>query len=813
MIWNHLTAAVRSMRREPGFTAINVAGLAVGIAVCVLITLYVRHELSYDDFHDDADRIYRLVSNFEKGSTPSASLPQIQTIREENASIPVATFLEGTATIQRGDRRFKQNDDFYVAQPEFLDVFTFPVQTGEGKEALKRPYTVLLAPSLAEKYFGETATAVGKTLTMRGLAPDGKPVEVTVAGLLEPIPETSHFYPRAILSWETMDATVNFTERRSNAWGNFGIRAYMKLPEGASPDRLAEQFTEQGKTRARQSGGHWNGAQFSLQKLTDVHLHSHMRGELEPNGSAAYVSVFAVVAVFVLVLACINFINLATARATERAREVGVRKTAGARRGQLIRRYLSEAFVLSVTALALAVGLIAAVLPVFRTITGIDATAGVLVEQFTASILLAIVLLTTLGAGGYPAFVLSLFDPVTVLSGSSRGSSQKGSPWMRKGLVIFQFATAVVLLAGTAVAYNQLNYLQEADLGFDKAQVLTLPKPPTSAQDSRSRAFLQAAGDLPGVSAVSEASERMPNQVEAGDNFGFAGLGLSEEDQHPLSVVGVSTGFFETLGVQILAGRTFRPDRPTDSSAVVLNRAGFERLAQDLPVADPHPREAVGRRLQRAWPVDSAKVVGVVENFHVATLHHQIDPMGFFLVPDMTRTYYLRIDAARSKEVLAGLEEVWGKFYPEAPFTYSFTDQAFAASYRTEQRMSTLFSVFSGLAVFIACLGLLGLAAFMARQRTKEIGIRKAMGATGIEIVRLFSMDFAKLVVAAVAVAIPIAYVALDRWLDSFAYRIELGPGIFLLAGTAALAVALLTVAIQAFRASRIDPAEVLRSE
>jgi len=808
MLRSYLQTAVRAMRRHAGYAAINVVGLGVGIAVCLLITLFVRHELQYDRFHEDADQIYRITSDWGDMQMPATTLPAIRTIREENPSLTMALFLGSEVVVGQANRQF--DEQIYVARPSFLDVFTFPAQRGDARQALTRPYAAAVTPEIAEKYFG-AEDPIGQTLEVSGVYGTRETLDVTVESVLEPIPEASHFRPQIVLSWETLNAAFDFDETLGDSWGNNSFRAYLKLPEGASPDALAERFTEQGKARA---GTFWNGATLKLQPLTSIHLFSNMDQEIEANGSITYVYLFSAVALFVLVLACVNFVNLATARATERAREVGVRKTVGAMRSQVAGQFLAEAFVLSAGGLVLALGLASAALPLFQTLTGIEFGIGALLSPFALAALVVIAVVAALGAGGYPAFVLSRFDPATVLGGSSRGSSTAGgSPTLRKGLVVFQFATAVVLIAGTIVAYGQLDYLQSARLGFDQEQVVTLPMPP--APESAIRAFETSLAQRPGIVAVSQASEPLPSELLSGNTFAIDGLGLPEDDRHPLRVVAVDVDFFETLGVAPIAGRTFDRRRATDSSAVVLNRAAQQLLASNLPPEQRSPSDALNRQLAvtGGWPVPSPDVIGVVEDFHLATLREQMSPIAFFLYPGMLDTYYARIETDRAGAALAGLEQTWQQFFPDVPLDVAFADQSFASAYRAEQQLGTLFSVFSGLAVFVAVLGLFGLAAFTAKQRTKEIGIRKALGASVSQIVGLLSKEFAALVLGAIVVALPIAYVALSRWLSTFAYHMDLGVSVFLLAGGTALTVALLTVGTQALRAAQVDPARVLRSE
>lgn len=817
MLWKNLKSNLRSLRRHIGYTGINVAGLALGIAACLLIALYVRHELSYDDFHDDAEQIHRIVGDYGQTVMPAIQLPAIREIKRENPSLTVASFFQSDAVVGRGTRRFNE-DQLFIAKPSFFNVFTFPVQQGTAEEAFDEPYTAALTPEKARQYFGDQ-NPVGQTLEVTGFPfQRDTTVTVTVTGVLEPIPNASHFHPEVILSWATLDAAVNFTERKRDDWSGGVFRAYLKVPEETSPPALAESFERQVKERA---GDRFeNGFNLRLQPLTDIHLYSDLDLELEPNGSAAYVSVFAFVALMILVLAGVNFVNLALARSVERTQEVGVRKSIGATRGQISRQFLGEALLLAGGAVVLAAGLAAGALPVFRSVTGIEVTAAALAEPFAAATLLGTGLVVALGSAAYPAFVLSRHHPARVLGGRSKGgagSGGAGGSRLRRGLVVFQFAVAVALGTGTIAAYWQLNYLQEADLGFSAEQVATIPMPPTAkSSPTRARAFKREATRQSGVRAVSKASESVPASLPRNTELAFAGADRSDDNLHDFRFVTVGPGFFEAMGIDVVAGRGFLPDRSADSLAVVVNRAGLQKLTQDLPQKERSASAAVGRSLKSGlfWLSEPPTLIGVAENAHLSPLYDAIPPTAFLLTPpSLTDTFYLRVERENVDQVLSKVESIWREFFPQAPFTYSFTDRAFAEAYRAEQRTRTLLTFFAGVALGIACLGLFGLAAVAARQRRQEIGIRKAVGASTEQIVALFSKDFARLVGLAIVVAVPLAYVGLSWWLDTFAYHIDLGPSVFLIAGGGALGAALLAVSVQALRAARMDPARVLRNE
>lgn len=801
MLKNDLKSALRSLRRHLGYTSINVVGLAVGIAVCLLITLYVRYELSYDDFHEDADRIVRVVSDWGDFSVPATNPPMLRALKSEWPNVPMATLNRTGGLVAHQERQFEV-DNIYFANPGFFDVFSFDLKRGSPDDVLTRPFTVVLTPEMAERYFPD-ADPIGKTVTLENQ------FEAEVTGIVEPAPETSHFHYDVLVSWNTLNAVFNLDE--SQNWSNNAYHAYLKAPRGRSLSQMDAQLSN---IRKQHGGAEKNTAALSLQPITSIHLYSNHDAELEANGNVAYVWLFGIVAVFVLILACVNFTNLATARGLERAREVGVRKAVGAGQRQLIRQFLVEAVVLAGTGLLLAVALAAAAMPLFRTLTGTSVTLGVLAEPFTVVALLAITMTAALGAGGYPAFVLSRFDPVEVLRGRSRDGGRGAT--LRKGLVVFQFATAVTLIAGTLVAFWQLDYLRSANLGFDQERVLTLNVPGNAAQSDR----LDRASALPdellqtaGVEAVSMTSERFPSELLNGAGITFEGAGVAVDTAAGLRAVAVAPGYFEALGVDPIAGRTFSRGR-ADTTGFVVNRAGYERIVQQMPEPPASPREAIGRPMVANWTSRlEGPLLGVVENFHLATLRERVEPMVFFYDPQFIDTYLVRLAPGDVRQTLDQVETTWQRVFPDWPFQYQFADQAFDAAYRAEQQMGRLFGVFAGLAILIACLGLFGLAAYTAQQRTKEIGIRKAVGASVPQIVGLLTKDFALLVLGAIVVAVPVAYVGLHRWLETFAYHVELGPTVFLLAGGGALLVAVLTVAVHAFRAARIDPAQVLRSE
>jgi putative ABC transport system permease protein len=796
MLKNYLTVALRSLRRRRGYTVIHVAGLGVGLACCFLIALFVREELSYDRFHEDADRIVRVTSDWGDFSVPSTNWPFVEAFRTEYPDIEVATLLRYGGPVRHDDRHFREPEIFY-ANPALFDVFSFALERGDADATLAEPFTAVLSPAAARKYFGD-ADPIGQTLRVYGEA------DVTVTGVLTPLGGPSHVAPDFVLSWETLRA-MGFLDRFG--WGSNSIYTYFALPDGQTADALEAGLQA---VIERHAGDDWNGAALALQPLTRVHLHSHHNMELAANGRASTVAIFGAIALFILLLACVNFMNLATARSLERAREVGIRKSVGAHRMQLAQQFLAEALVLAALGLGVAVVLVALALPLFRTLAdrALVVDAGTFVPA--ASVALGLTLVVGLVAGSYPAFVLSGFRPAAVLKGTFSTSGR--GVLLRKGLVVFQFTISVALLIGTFVVYQQLGFLRSASLGFDEAQIVGV-----ELQGQSPDAFLAALDRQPVVIEAAASSESFPSELLDGDGLAFE-TATSMDDFVGVRTVAVSPEFFDVLDVPMLAGRTFAPGSAADSSSILLNESAA-RLVMDR-AADRRFEsvgDLVGERLLVNAPAGAGgtavPVLGIVRDFNMATLHEAVEPVRFILQPGRFAAVLARVQPGSADEVVGALRAAWTEAYADALFEVRFADASFDAAYRSEERLGTLFTVFAGLAIFIACLGLFGLAAYAAEQRRKEIGVRKVLGATVPDIVLLLTRDFVVLVVAASLLAAPIAWLAMDRWLDDFAYRVEIGPLLFIGAGLVAIVIALATVAGQAARAAATDPVDALRSE
>ena len=791
MLTNYVKMALRHFKRQKGYAFLNVSGLVTGIVCCLLIVLYVQDELRYDRFHENTDRLYRVtaVRGMPGELTASANTalpigPALQVDFPEVLEAVRARRLFDPILQHQGVRFTERR--VYAVDSTFLEVFSFPLLRGDPATALDRPDAVVLTETAARRYFGD-ADPLGKTFTYRN---NDTVVTLTVTGVLQDVPSNTHLHFDVLLPLRP------FAGRFADEWTVFLQNyTYLLLPEGTDPGSLEAKLPGFVARHVGLEADSDYTYQLRVQPLTAIHLHSHLANEAEPNGNITYVYLFSVIALFILLIACINFVNLATARSSQRAREVGLRKVIGARRAQLIRQFLGESMLLGLCAMLLALLALEAVLPVFNVFTGKALALHYLDSSPLLLVLLGIVLFIGLAAGAYPALFLSAFQPVAVLKGTRHSHRSFG----RQSLVVFQFALSIILIICTGVVFDQMQFVRSKDLGFDKEQIAAIPiDTEVGAQAESIKAALLR---HPNVVAAS-ASMLVPSielwtygvRIEATDEPLTLGTYLVDYD------------FLDTYGMEITAGRWLSPESGTDArEAALINEATARRLGY------ASPEEALGVRL--VWAGQrTVTVIGVVKDFHVVSFHEQIEPMLFLMDPEY---YYLsvRLRAGDLAATLAFLETTMTTFAPQRPFEYFFVDERFDALHRADLQLGQTFGAFSLLATLIASLGLFGLAAFTAEQRTREVGVRKVLGATVTSIVLLLSKDFTRLVLIALVAAAPLAYLAMHRWLDDFAYRVEISWGIFLLAGLAALTVAFLSVGYQAIRAAVKDPVDSLRYE
>ena len=782
---NYFKIAVRTMRRQPGFSTINVLGLSVGMACCMLLLLYIQHERSYDQHHAHADRIYRVVDG-DWAATPPPLGPAL------HADYP--NYVEQAVRLmpQRSPVPVGYRDQVFTepnitfADSNYFAVFSQSLLRGDPATALLRPYTVAISEQVARKYFGNE-DPIGQSLMFYFRAEEGWDFEVT--GVFADQPDTEHYPFDILIPFSTM---AEWLGQWAENWNWAALYNYVLLTEGTNPARLETALPD---FFGRNAGQPERAMQ--LQPLRDIHLDAAKEKDFGPRTNVAYVILLGIIAGFVLLVACVNFMNLTTARATERAKEVGMRKTLGAPRRQLMGQFLGESVLLSLGSLVLALGLVWLAQPLFAELAGKQlvltrAHLGMLVA------FLALALGVGVLGGLYPAVVLSRFVPADVLRNAQAGRAAGAR--LRQGLVVGQFAIATFLMVGAAVVFQQLNYMQHSDLGFDEEQVLVMRTGNYPVMKEK----LQA---VPGVVSVSSSSE-LP-----GERHGMYPIrmeGMPADSSVNLRSTSVSFDYFETMGMTLAAGRAFDRAITTDmGGAAILNEAAVEMLRETYGLTG----RFVGKTADWLWgDPQTFTVVGVVADYHYASLHSAVEPLIITMRPAHSRMQ-VRVAAEDFDRTVAQIEAIWAEVEPVSPFAFTLLDTQLDALYRAERRLGNVFTVFTLLTIFIACLGLFGLAAFTASKRRHEIGVRKVMGASVGTILLLLTKDFARLVIIAIAVALPLAYFAAQEWLGAFAYRIDLGAGVFVGAALLALGIAVLTISYQAVKAARLNPVEALRHD
>ena len=799
MLINYIKIALRNLKRHKGYTFINIAGLAIGMACCILIILYIYSELNYDRYHENADRIYRLGTNFDVGKmhakTAVSNHPIGPTLSRDYPEVLNATRIRPympRTLVEYKEKQFFEEKIFYADNSVF-DVFSFPIIRGDHKSALVTAYSLLITEDVAKKYFGDE-DPIGKILRLNNDS------DFSVTGIIKNVPPNSHFTFDMLCSFETL--YQHNPEQREKWMGDFNNYTYLLLQENYDFRELEQKFPQLidkhiGRILKLLGGK----VEFFLQPLTNIHLHSNLEGEISGNSDIAYVYIFAAIALFILLIACINFMNLSTARSAKRAKEVGMRKVLGSYRGQLIKQFLSESVTYSFLAFFIALTLVQLALPLFRSLSGTTLNFQFAEISWLVPCLIGFVFLVGLVAGSYPAFFLSAFRPVRVLKGHLKAGTANSR--FRSVLVVLQFAISIVLIAGTGVIMNQLHYMKERRLGFNKEHVVVLPIMEGSIMQSI-ETIKEELKSHTGVVSVAASSSVPGHGVSRHNAFLPEGFELNESQM--IGAISIDHNFIPTLDMEVVAGRNFSPEFVTDSSKSALIN---ETAAQEFGWVDP-----VGKTITELTGNGITKtVIGVVRDFHVESLHKKIEPLYIENEPSGFGYISIRIRPRNVSGTMDFLRKKWKEFGSGGTFDYAFLDESFDSQYRAEERLSTIFSYFTLFAIFIACLGLFGLASFTAEQRTKEIGIRKVLGASVYGIVILLSKEFAKWVLIANIIAWPVAYYAMNKWLQDFAYRINMGVWIFILAGAFALIIALLTVSYQAVKVALSNPVEALRYE
>jgi putative ABC transport system permease protein len=795
MIKNYLRTALRNLWRHKGFSLLNIVGLSIGMTAFFLIFLYVRFELSYDSFHSKADRIYRVVSDVKTPTeTRHYNAPPVPAVIHMAGELPevqvaVRVSLGDNWMVIRGDQVFEQ-EDVSFADSAFFRVFDFPLLKGDPRTALSDPYSIILTETTAKKFFG-SIDPMGQSLTLTRDKFHGK-----VTGVMKDLPENSHMKIAMMMSLTTFsqDTSAHAFDKQ---WDNYGFSSYLLLKPNASAAALQARFPAY---LEKMNGSEMHKTQqvptLLLEPVRDVYLYSTRDGS--KTGNITNVYIFSIIGTFILLIACINFVNLTTARSAERAKEVGIRKVMGAGKGMLAGQFIGESIILCLIACILAALFSALLLPAFNQLAGKVISSGIFSQPQYLLVLLGAVIGIGLVAGLYPALVLSSFQPVAVLKG--RFSTGTRGTILRKTLVIVQFTIATGLMIATLVVYDQLTYMRSQDLGFSKDQELILD----TRDDSVKMAFKQEVSRMPGVLSTAFAN----NVPGSGDFTNGCQLENVRGDMQPVNacVYFVDFDYLGQLDMKIVAGRAFSRGFGMDTAhAMILNETAVRLLGY------PTPEKAVGRRYNQFGR--EGTIVGVVKDFHIRSLQEVIKPLTIRIEPKAGDLLCVKIDGRHLPAAMAAIEGKWKQMLTDRPFTYFFLDELFDRQYRSEYRFGRLFLNFAILAIFISCLGLMGLASYSTLQRTKEIGVRKVVGASVGDIVVLLSKDFLKLVCWAFLVAAPVSWFFIDGWLRGFAYRIDSYWWIFLLAGLAALLVALVTISFQAIRAALVNPVVSLKTE
>jgi len=797
MLHNYGKVTIRNFRRQKAYSIVNIAGLAVGMACCILILSYVQRELNFDKYHVNCDRIYRLVVNgsisgrevnFASTNNPPGPVFTQEYPEVENA---VRFRRRHRTPVKYENRTFFEGGIFW-ADASVFDVFSFPLIIGDPKTALENPYTVVITESTALKYFG-IDDPIGKVLRFDNQE------DFTVTGVMRDIPANSHFTFNLLLSFATRYTT---DKDQVEKWlADFSNHTYFLLREDADYHKLEKKFPQQVEKHMGETlkivG--WE-LEYSLQPLTSIHLHSKLDGEIAATGDISTVYIFSGAAVFILMLACINFMNLSTARSGSRAKEVGVRKVHGALKGKLIHQFLGESTIYSLISLIIAIGLVEISLPLFRALSGSDLAMEYFRIPWLIPGLIGLALLVGLIAGSYPALYLSKFQPAKVLKGSFTKDLTNNR--FRSLLVVFQFSVSLILIIGTVVIFNQLIFLKTKKLGFDTNQVVIVQVTNDRLQDSLEY-FKQEFRKLSGVKNVALTSH-IPGWGARHNVFLPEGFEMAESQA--MGIIQVDHDFLSTMGIELAAGRDFSQKFPGDpAQSVLINETAAKTFGWDDPIGKKI-RELDGRKITKT-------VIGVVKDYHTVSARQAIEPLLISNEPKGYEALVIKTVPGNSTKTLEVLKNKWDEFASGTSFEFHFLGDRFNSQYDSEERLSRIFGYFSLLAIFIACLGLSGLAAYSVEKRTKEIGIRKVMGASNISLLTLLNKDFARLFVFANLVAWPIAYLFVKRWLQEFAYRTSISIWIFAEAALSIFIIGLLTVSYQSIKAALRDPVESLRYE
>ena len=808
MLKNYLVIAFRNLIRQKGYFILNTFGLAIGLACFIFIFLYVLHELNYDRFHSKYERIYRVVIEGKMSgqelyqAVTAAPMAEAMLIDYPEVELAVRLTEQGAWLMQYGDSRYNEDHVLFV-DSTFFKVFDFELIKGDPATCLREPRSLVLTASHAYRYFGNDEP-VGKAIKV-----EDDTISYTVTGVMADVPGNSHF------TFEILASANSLKRSTSTNWISHSYYTYILLNNGVDPilfepkladmvtkyvGPMVEQFLGINLDQFAEAGNFFN---YRLQPLKDIHLKSNIQYEIQPNGNMAYVYIFSMIGIFVLVIAIINFINLATAKSASRAKEVGIRKVAGSERKSLIFQFLGESFILTFIAVFMGIVLIEVLTPSFYRLIGKELAFDLFNNLMGIPLLLLLMIIVGFLAGIYPAFIIAAFRPVEVIKGTM--SSKAMSGWLRNLLIVFQFTISIVIIVGTIIVYNQLNYMQRANLGFDKENLLVVRRP--DALDDQLESFKQELLRNPEITGVAN-SRAIPGKT-AYSNNGMILKSDPENNTHLLEQNWVSFGYAELIGLELTAGRFFSPDFGGDTTSVVINEEAIRLLGIE--------EEPLGEILM--LPTGQGKfqeleIVGIMKDHHIKSLHFDREPVALTLMPGNWEGYLvIRLRTNEISKTVRFVEERWDQYVDLQPFEYFFFDDDYNELYRTEMKTGQLFIVFAFLSIFLAGLGLLGLISYSVSVRRKEIGIRKIFGADVYIIIRILSMSIIRLILLATFLAWPLAYFGIRYWLRDFANRIAINPLVFLIATALTILVGWMVISIQTIRAARANPVSILKYE
>jgi putative ABC transport system permease protein len=797
MIKNYLKIALRNFKRHKGYSFVNIAGFAIGMACCLLILLYVRHELSYDRYHKDVESVCRIVQDIRTQTANRVFVPispmVAPTLKSDYPQVEYAgrsfTFT-GSQLVRRKDTFFYE-DRFMYADQELFDVLTFQFIQGNSQGVLTRPNTLVISQRMAHKYFG-TADPLGEILEINQQ-------EFEITGVVKDCPENTHLKYDLIASIETLKDW----QEMSN-WYSTMFYTYLKLKPGVNVEEFSQQISRLADNYIGEQLKSWGSTyHYFLQPLSSIHLHSHLRYETEPPGNPVYITIFSFVGLFILIIACLNFMNLSTARAVNRAKEVGLRKVVGAQKLQLIGQFLGESLLVAILSLGLAMVIARFAIPLLNGLTGISLSFDALLNPVVLLSLIGGAVLVGTAAGLYPAFVLSAFRPAVTLKATSSAGSRGLA--LRTVLVVVQFSISVMLIIGTLTMYKQFNFMKNQYLGFEKEQKLILPLRGGINIQENFRSVKDMFSKHASITGVT-VSSTVPGRGVS--NFAIKLVGEEDDKNQSMFHMYFDDDFIPDYGIDMVAGRAFQKEMKTDfMGAFLINEAAVQAFGWSSP------EEALGKRLLTGHGGRTNPIIGVAKDFHYRGLQSKVEPLVMEFLPWTFRYITLSIDITDLNETLAFVKSQWKALWPGHPFEHFFLDTDFDRQYRADEQIGNVFGIFTFLGLFIACLGLLGLASFTAESRTKEIGIRKVLGASVGGIVLMLSKQFTKWILLANGIAWPVAYYFLYRWLKNFAYRTNINIGMFMLSGILVLLIALLTISVQSVKAATADPVDSLRYE